>query len=281
MARVLVVDDNEANRELLVTLLGYHGHSVTAAADGRQALDAARRERPDLVITDLVMPVMDGYELIREIRADEALATVPAIFCTANYLENEARPISAALGVRHLVAKPIDPQVMLRAIADALTDGAPIVAVPTDQFQREHQRAVSAKLADTVGELEHIEAALRASEARFRSVAEHSPIGIFSLDAAGSVTYANPLLLEICGSPPAASEIRWAELAHPDDREQLATGLAGLLTDGAPHGQRLRLVVGAGQLRWVHLQVAPVLDDSADVTFVGTVEDITAAVGSV
>ena len=70
MATILIVDDREANREYLLTLLGYGGHRLLVAADGAEASQIARVERPELVIADILMPTMDGYELVRKIRAD-------------------------------------------------------------------------------------------------------------------------------------------------------------------------------------------------------------------
>ena len=125
MAKVLVVDDNAVNRDLVVTLLGYQGHTSVQAADGIQALATARSEQPDLIITDLLMPQLDGYELIREIRSDGALAETPVIFYTANYLQAEVRPIAAALGVRHIVSKPIDVEQLMQTIENALAELAP------------------------------------------------------------------------------------------------------------------------------------------------------------
>src|SRR6266446_5589635 len=77
VATILIVDDRPANREYLVTLLGYGGHRLLEAADGAEALALARAERPDLVIADILMPTMDGYELVRQIRADSVIATTP------------------------------------------------------------------------------------------------------------------------------------------------------------------------------------------------------------
>jgi len=72
MAKILIVDDLAANREVLVTLLRYDGHRVLEAANGREGLAAVQAEHPDLVITDVLMPVMDGYELVRQLRLDPA-----------------------------------------------------------------------------------------------------------------------------------------------------------------------------------------------------------------
>src|ERR1700682_2357815 len=87
MATILVADDRPTNREFLVTLLGYSGHRLLEAADGAEALAAARAVHVDLVISDILMPTMDGYELVHQLRADSGLAGTPVIFCTAHYHE--------------------------------------------------------------------------------------------------------------------------------------------------------------------------------------------------
>src|SRR5580692_8217500 len=132
MATVLVVDDHPANRDLVVTLLRYRGHTLLEAGNGAQALKIARAQHPDLIITDLVMPVMDGYELVRELRSDPGLAETRVIFYTANYLREEAEPIAAALGVYDTVSKPATPERILAATDGALQAVVPPLPVPAD-----------------------------------------------------------------------------------------------------------------------------------------------------
>src|SRR5438094_10400787 len=90
VATILIVDDRPSNREFLVTLLGYRGHRLLQAADGAEGLPIARAEHPDLVIADILMPTMDGYEFVRQLRLEAAIANTPVIFCTAHFLEQEA-----------------------------------------------------------------------------------------------------------------------------------------------------------------------------------------------
>src|ERR1700760_2426817 len=85
VAKILVVDDYPTNREFLVTLLGYRGHSLHEASDGAEALDVAAAVRPDLIITDVLMPTMDGYEFVRRLRSISEIASTPVIFYTAHY----------------------------------------------------------------------------------------------------------------------------------------------------------------------------------------------------
>ncbi|MBX3027843.1 response regulator [bacterium] len=161
MATILIVDDLAANRELLVALLGYAGHRLVEAADGADALARARDTHPDLVITDLLMPVMDGFELVRQLRGDPALAATPVVFYTAHYPEPAARALAAQCGVSQILAKPAEPEDILAAVADALRGGPPARAALSPQFSREHLQLMSDTLARKVDELEGANRRLR------------------------------------------------------------------------------------------------------------------------
>lgn len=127
MATILVVDDRPTNCEFLKTLLGYGGHLIHVAANGIEALQLARTVAPNLVITDILMPEMDGVELTRKLRADPALAAIPVIFFTATYRVREARKLAASCGVSTVLAKPSEPQAILDAVNVALgTDTLPV-----------------------------------------------------------------------------------------------------------------------------------------------------------
>ncbi|MGZ9045746.1 MAG: EAL domain-containing protein, partial [Telluria sp.] len=119
-ATILIVDDHVLNREFLRTLLGYGGHRLVQAANGVEALKVARAERPDLVISDILMPNMDGYELARALKADPGTAATPVIFYTALYREREASLMAAECGVRWVLPKPSAPDVILRTVHEAL-----------------------------------------------------------------------------------------------------------------------------------------------------------------
>jgi len=156
MAKVLVVDDHASNRELLVTLLKYAGHSSLEAADGHLALAQVRDMRPDLVICDILMPTMDGYEFVRQLRADPDIAHTEVIFYTATFMEREARSLAASCGVSTVLIKPSEPEDVLRTVEQALGRSAMAAPVADEsQFDREHLRLLTDKLALKVDELEH------------------------------------------------------------------------------------------------------------------------------
>jgi PAS domain S-box-containing protein len=120
MARILVVDDRPLNREYLVTLLHHVGHTSAEAGDGAEALALAEAERPDLIITDILMPGMDGYDFAERIRRHPSLAATPIIFYTATYRAHEARSLAETVGVSRVLAKPAEPEAVLAAVADVL-----------------------------------------------------------------------------------------------------------------------------------------------------------------
>lgn len=120
MAKVLVVDDREMDRDFLKTLLGYVGHTVYGAGDGEEGLRVAHEQHPDLAVVDIVMPTMDGLEFVNRLRANPALADIPVIFYSASYLRSEAEKLAHTGRVQRVLQKPADPEEILKAVSEAL-----------------------------------------------------------------------------------------------------------------------------------------------------------------
>jgi DNA-binding response OmpR family regulator len=114
MKVILVVDDEERVRALLREYLSREGFQVLTAGDGREALDVARRNRPDLIILDVMMPVMDGYEFLRRYR-DGARATTPVIMLTAR-VEGAGAVLGLEAGADEYVTKPFSPRVLVARV---------------------------------------------------------------------------------------------------------------------------------------------------------------------
>src|SRR6478672_9507076 len=106
LANILIVEDNALNIKLFCDLLAAHGHKPEAVTDSRNALDAARQFEPDLVITDIQLPHVSGLDLIRLIRKDENLQSVPIMAVTAYSARGDEERIRAA-GAQAYVSKPI------------------------------------------------------------------------------------------------------------------------------------------------------------------------------
>lgn len=148
--KILVAEDDPEARELLLLLLEGGEYSLLEAADGMEALDMLRTEQPDLLITDIVMPRMDGYELVRRLREDDRTAHTSVIFCSASYHEREVREMARSLGVQSTLAKPFDHKTV-RTIVDAALAArsslADTVSTPTVQVIGGAQERLSALVA--------------------------------------------------------------------------------------------------------------------------------------
>ena len=132
MTQILIVDDNESNRYLLETLLRASGFSAVCVADGQQALAAAKRNPPDLIVSDVLMPVMDGFALCRAWQLDDRLRSIPFVFYTATYTDHKDQEFGLNLGAVAYLIKPEEPEVLLGKIRDVLAarNSVPLVSKP-------------------------------------------------------------------------------------------------------------------------------------------------------
>jgi PAS domain S-box-containing protein len=166
MAAILIVDDVSANREVLVTLLRHQGHRLLEASNGGEAMTVVRAEHPDLVITDVLMPVIDGYELVRQLRLDPATSGIRVVFYTAHYVEPEARALALSSGVSAILTKPGVSQEVLKTVDQVLSgesETTPSDVPPlTRAFERDHLRLVTDKLSEKAEDLGTANARLRA-----------------------------------------------------------------------------------------------------------------------
>ena len=122
MARILLVEDNEMNRDMLSRRLRKREHEVLIAVDGQQGVDLARSERPDIVLMDMSLPVKDGWEATRELKADESVKATPIIALTAHAMSGDREKCLEA-GCDDYDTKPIEFKRLLGKI-EALLGGA-------------------------------------------------------------------------------------------------------------------------------------------------------------
>ncbi|MDQ6779491.1 MAG: response regulator transcription factor [Actinomycetota bacterium] len=154
MTSVLVVDDAREDREVLATIIRHGGYEVLEAGSGEQALRLARSRRPAVIVADILMPTMDGDELVRELRRDEASADIPVVFSTATYVVEEVHRLAGAFGVSHILVKPAEVEEVLAVIEEAISGQPdPVIPLPSEELHREHLRLVNAKLLQKVEEL--------------------------------------------------------------------------------------------------------------------------------
>jgi PAS domain S-box-containing protein len=199
---ILVVDDRRTDRELLTSVLDSVGHTTLEAATGEAAIEIVRADGPDLVVADILMPSMDGYELVRELRDDPATAEVTVIFSTATCAVEEVRRLAHACGIEHILVKPCPPQEILRVVGEALANGQgqPAATVP-EEFHREHMRVLNHKLVQRVGELETADRNTVESLTLLETLLSTAPVGFGYVDRDLCLRRMNETLAAVSGVP--------------------------------------------------------------------------------
>lgn len=120
MKKILVVDDIAQNILLLELLFQKQGYEVLTAYNGKEALQCANDTRPDLIISDILMPTMDGYAFCRELKKDPDLKTIPFIFYSATYTDPKDKDFALSLGADRFIVKPVLPELFLKTVTELL-----------------------------------------------------------------------------------------------------------------------------------------------------------------
>ncbi len=177
---VLIVDDQYTNRYLLEKLLTGYGYSVLSAADGIEALEILHRESIDLIIADILLPKMDGFQLCREVKSDQGLKKIPFIFYTAAYTEQKDREFAESLGADRFIVKPTDPIEFITIIRDLIHEipedvtELKTITLGEHEYLSEHNKRLIRQLEKKLAELEDLNKALRISEKRYKNLFEYA-----------------------------------------------------------------------------------------------------------
>jgi DNA-binding response OmpR family regulator len=145
---ILVVEDIPNVLELLEVTLRFKGYPVTTARNGQDAMESIKRERPALIITDILMPKMDGFSLAQNLRTDPKTNQIPIIFLSATYVTAEDKIFALNLGAVRFIEKPIDTEDFLLTVAEILTQGAPALPLPMkeQEFYLGYRQRLESKL---------------------------------------------------------------------------------------------------------------------------------------
>ena len=228
-ARILLADDNSDMREYVRRLL-VTNYEVEAFADGEAALQAARERPPDLVLSDVMMPKLDGFGLLKALRKDKLLATIPVILLSARAGE-EARVEGMEAGADDYLIKPFSARELLARVKAHL------------EMTRLRREA---------------EMALRHSEKRFHELANNAPLIIWMTDDQGNNDFVNKAYQSFFGvALEEVTERRWMELVHPDDYETYVQKFLEVSAAGLPFRAEARVRRADGEWRWLDSYAVP------------------------
>lgn len=145
---LLVVEDNVDILNLLVTTLNFRGYRVETARNGTEALDAIEKERPAVIITDILMPQMDGFSLVHRLRLNPDTRDIPVVFLSATYVTPEDKSFAVTLGVIQFVEKPVNFEEFLPALDKLVSMDFKSSQMPLEetQFYNEYRKRLETKL---------------------------------------------------------------------------------------------------------------------------------------
>jgi CheY-like chemotaxis protein len=217
--RILIVDDNEENRYMLDALLKGEGYETLIAHDGLEALELLKSPGADLVVSDILMPKMDGFQLCSAVRADACLRATPFVIYTATYVSDKDRAFALKLGADRFLVKPDDIEDLGRTIREVLAKHSACAERPLGnemEFFRQHNEALFRKLEKKLADLEEAreklqeelserrraEEALQASLGQMSAILDNIPDMAWLKDRAGRFTAVNAPFGKACGRDP-------------------------------------------------------------------------------
>ncbi|MGA2159028.1 MAG: PAS domain S-box protein [Dehalococcoidia bacterium] len=211
--KALVVDDNPINLNLFKVILERKGFEVITAANGEDALQKLHNDHVDIIVSDILMPIMDGFHLLQECKSNAKLQDIPFAFVTGAFLDAKDEELALKLGVQAFIRKPVEPDNFARTLEEILVRkpapkkrGRP----PKERKNGDAEKLVSvnlmqkleAKMTDLEEEIierKRIEEALRNSEEQYRLLFETMAQGALYYDAEGAIISANPAAERILG----------------------------------------------------------------------------------
>jgi signal transduction histidine kinase/DNA-binding response OmpR family regulator len=294
----MVVDDNEANVYYLRALLEGNGWTVEGACHGAEALDKARKLPPDVVISDLLMPVMDGYTLLKHWKADGRLKGIPFVVYTSTYTEPEDERLALSLGADAFILKPSEPEDFLARLREVRANVVAAAHVPTDaslgdpstvleQYNRTLIRKLEKRtmqveeanraLEREIAEQRAVESKLRSSEALLRIAGRVGRFGGWRLHLSTSRLVWSD---EVCAihdvepgfEPPLGKAIK---LYAPEFQDTIQRCIESCSRDGVPFDVELQIVTAKQRRIWVRAIGSAERDANGTITFLqGALQDI-------
>ena len=254
---ILIVDDEPAILEVMERLLAAEGYDLALASSGAEALAKAAELTPDLVLLDVLMPHMDGFEVCRRLRGDPLLAEMPVIMVTA-LGDRKSRLQGLEVGADDFISKPFD-EIELQAKVRTITRLNRYRRLLLEQTQRQQA-----------------EEALRESQKDYRSLFEGVPVGLYRTAPDGQILDANPTLVEMLGYPDRETLLALSAADGYVDAEERARWQALMDEQGVVRDFKVQWRRYDGTVIWVEESTRAVHHGQGQVLYYeGAVEDIT------
>jgi len=285
MIKCLIVDDNSANLYLLKTMLAAMGWDVREAQNGRIALDMAKARPPDIIISDILMPVMDGYDLIRQCKTDDNLKNIPFVFYTATYTEARDEKFALSLGADRFVVKPQEPDVLINILTGLMEEkkaASPAESKPLGEemeFLRQHNETLFRKLEKKMSDLEKTNRKLKILGDNYRLIIEHITDVLYMMDTSCHVLNMSPSVEKILGYKPENFIGRTvddlAQIFTPQSYAQAVTDSIAILNGETISEKVYEFIASDGTVKIGEVSGSPIMRDGKIAGMVAVARDIT------
>ncbi|MDD3049642.1 MAG: response regulator [Candidatus Cloacimonetes bacterium] len=285
MRKILVVEDNDNSRVYMAVLLKSQGYEVLTANNGKQALDILEHNVPDLIISDIMMPVMNGYRLCREIKHSENLRQIPFLFYSATFVEAEDEKLALRLGADRFIVKPEKPEILLKIIQENIEkikvdENKDINDIhDTEEILKLYDGSVSRKLEETVEKLRLERNAYQQSEQKLKEAEEIADIGHWDYNIITGTTLWSDQIYRIFGFRPGSCQACYRSFLkqiHPDDRKRVNQCFRNSLRKANLNELEHRLKLKDGTIKYVHSRLQTQFDDYGKPNYVmGILQNIT------
>jgi len=286
MKTILIVDDNAESLYFLETLLKGSGYGVMTATNGSEALESAYRMPPDLIISDILMPVMDGFTLCRKCKADEQLKHIPFIFYTATYTEPKDEQFALSIGADSFILKPQEPETLINIMTEFFKEkymGQPILTKPLGEemeFFRQHNEILFKKLENKMLDLETANRRLRYLEEQYRLSFENVTDIVWTIDVDFIIQKMSPSVEKMLGYKPqdfiGQSIIDLVKIFTPELMERAIAEMRLVLSGQNIPASIYLLVAKDGTVKHGEISGSPIFrNDGEIVGMVSVIRDIT------
>jgi PAS domain S-box-containing protein len=244
--KALVVDDDVQTLHQTRAILESHGFNVVGSDNLAEALDHLRREPFGVILSDVLMPQMEGFQLCRKVKADPGLRAIPFLFYTSEYVSAEDEVSALLLGADAFLFRPMVPEDLMAAIRAALA--------------RHGWQVIPPRPEDVL-----------------LTLTQTAPVGVFVAGPSGELSLVNDLWCAMTGvARDGATVSAWQAALHPEDSRRVIEGWHEAVTSGAVFQSEFRFQRADQSVTWVHAQASPLAERGGpSPVYVGTFTDIT------
>jgi len=247
MKNILIVDDIKVNLKVLEVLLSRNGYNTTSALSGKDALGLLQIKPADLIISDILMPEMDGFQFCRLCKLDENLKHIPVIFYSSTHTEATARKLAQKVGAKAFITKPADPAMLLRTI-NSILDGH-------DFLPHWHEDPMENSEPPTeINDLQ--DASQTRNQDTCHALLKNIPCAVWTVNARGNITYISPSVEGITGFTMnhllETGKRQWLTRVHPDHVQGLKKAYKDLYQNRIALDIEYRFECQDGKFIWLH-----------------------------